>query len=41
MPIVIEEVFSTLWNYTTLKPVGVKGFIKISLVPYEITLLSN
>ena len=33
--------FSTLWNYTTLKPIEVILCTMIVSVPYEITLLSN
>ena len=33
--------FSTLWNYTTLKPNKVNHLFSPVSVPYEITLLSN
>ena len=33
--------FTTLWNYTTLKPADMKTRMRAVLLPYEITLLSN
>ena len=33
--------FTTLWNYTTLKQAACLTYIKVVLLPYEITLLSN
>ena len=38
---VSQERFSTLWNYTTLKPKKQGEVYKRVSVPYEITLLSN
>ena len=43
MPSVIisRPCFTTLWNYTTLKQAACLTYIKVVLLPYEITLLSN
>ena len=40
-PITPRNSFSTLWNYTTLKPRRVYSYGWHVSVPYEITLLSN
>ena len=36
-----KNCFTTLWNYTTLKRLVAYFVVKIVLLPYEITLLSN